>query len=226
MTERRHSAGLEKEFELERVSLFSDAVFAIAITLLVIDIKWPELPETLAGIKWDRALGPTIFSFVGLILSFISIGHFWTQHLRLFKLVVRYDQGLIARNLLCLFFIVTFPFTASGLLGHIREGFLLPLYAYLGNVVLVSAAYLNLCWYAFRPTRFLTVEGKKEEKKYIFIQSRNATFAMLSTVLVVGATNLIIPKQWEIACYSTFSSGIFLVIANKKAAKYEPVKLS
>lgn len=220
MTERRHSNGLEKEFELERVMLFSDAVFAIAITLLVIDIKWPELPERLAGVKWDRALGPTIFSFAGLVLSFLSIGHFWSQHLRLFKLLIKYDQGLIARNLLFLFFIVTFPFTASGLLGHIREGFLLPLYVYLGNVVLVSAAHLNLCWYMLRRKNFLTVEGKKEEKKYIFVQSRNATFAMLATVVVVGIANLVFPEKWYIACYSCALSGLFLSIGNKKAAKH------
>src|SRR5215472_12474826 len=93
---------LEKEFELERVSLFSDAVFAIAITLLVIDIKWPEMPENMAHIQFDRTLGQLVFSFSGFVLSFFLIGRYWTVHLRLFRLVRKYDQGLINRNLLLL----------------------------------------------------------------------------------------------------------------------------
>jgi len=217
---------LEREFELERVMLFSDAVFAIAITLLVIDIKWPDLPESIAGIDWDRVLGPMNFGFAGFVISFLFISHFWMSHLRVFKLLRKYDTGLLTRNLLFLFFIALFPFTASGLFGHLRPGFLMPLYVYLFNMALVSAAQLNLCRYMFDTKHFLTAEGKKEEKKYIFIQSRNATFAILATVLVVATMNILFPKQWGIACYSTFSSGIFLMIANKKAAKYEPAKLS
>src|SRR5882757_7317893 len=111
---RRFGSLEKKDFELERVSLFSDAVFAIAITLLVIEIKWPELPENAKSIEWDRALGPMAFSFIGFVLSFFFIGRFWQVHLRLFRLIKRYDEGLINRNLLFLFFIVTFPFTASG----------------------------------------------------------------------------------------------------------------
>src|SRR5882757_1200093 len=150
MTEKHRAISLEKEFELERVSLFSDAVFAIAITLLVIDIKWPDLPEKMAGVAWLNVLLPTLLGFVGFVLSFVFIGRFWSGHLRLFKLLRKYDQGLINRNLLFLFFIVTFPFTAAGLFGHVRSNFLMPLYCYIGNLVLVSAANFNLCRYIFR----------------------------------------------------------------------------
>src|SRR3979490_2943737 len=103
MTERRHSNGLEKEFELERLILFSDAVFAIAITLLVIDIKFPELPEKRVEGKTLDLLSHTILSFAAFALSFFFIGRSWSLHLRLFRFLRKYDQGLINRNLLFLF---------------------------------------------------------------------------------------------------------------------------
>src|SRR6478752_263905 len=65
---------LHKEFELERMILFSDAVFAIAITLLIIEIKFPELPE---GYREQLSLWkmfkPTVVHFMGFLLSFFFI---------------------------------------------------------------------------------------------------------------------------------------------------------
>lgn len=219
---RRLGAVEKKDFELERVSLFSDAVFAIAITLLVIDIKWPELPENAPHAEWDQALGRMIFSFVGFILSFFFIGRFWQVHLRLFRLVRKYDVGLINRNLLFLFFIITFPFTASGLFGHLRDGFVAPLYIYLANLVLVSAANLNLCRYTFHLKPYLAVEGRTAEKKYFYTRSLYTTYAMLAMIGVVTAVSLIFPHRLDLTGYSCASGGILLRAANKKANRLRP----
>jgi len=220
---KRHLSSFEeKEFELERISLFSDAVFAIAITLLVIDIKWPELPEYSVVTQWDRMLGPTVFSFAGFALSFYFIGRFWQVHLRLFRLVRQYDAGLISRNLLFLFFIVTFPFTASGLFGRLRSDFALPLYVYLANLVLVSAANFHLCRYVFHIKSHLSVEGESAEKKYFYMRSLYSTYAMLAMVSVVIIVSLIFPGRMEIIGPSCAIGGFFLRIANKKANKLRP----
>jgi uncharacterized membrane protein len=219
---RRLGAVEKKDFELERVSLFSDAVFAIAITLLVIDIKWPELPEDRVMTTWDPALWPMAFSFVGFILSFYFIGRFWQVHLRLFRLVKRYDEGLIHRNLLFLFFIVTFPFTASGLFGRLRSDFALPLYIYMANLMLVSAANFHLCRYIFHVKPYLGVEGQNEEKKYFYVRSLYSTYAMVGSVGVVLVVSLIFPKRMEIIGPSCASAGIFLRMANKKSNRIRP----
>ncbi len=91
---------------------FSDAVFAIAITLLAIDIR---LPDT--RIESDEALrralaelAPQIWAFA---LSFIVIAQFWIGHLRTFRRVERLDSRLLAINLLLLFFIALLPFPTS-----------------------------------------------------------------------------------------------------------------
>jgi uncharacterized membrane protein len=213
---------VEKDFELERISLFSDAVFAIAITLLVIEIKWPELPENGARIQWDKVLAPTLFSFIGFILSFFFIGRFWQVHLRLFRLVRKYDEGLISRNLLFLFFIVTFPFTASGLFGHLRSDFVLPLYIYLANLVLVSAANYHLCRYIFHIKPYLSIEGEAAEKKYFYARSLYTTLAMLAMIGIVILVSLIFRGRMDIIGPSCGCGALFLRIANKKADKLKP----
>src|ERR1700709_58862 len=106
---------LHKEFELERMILFSDAVFAIAITLLIIEIKFPEVPEKANASEIQHLFKPVIIRFLAFILSFAFIGLMWARHLKIFKYLRNYDNGVIFRNLIFIFFIVCFPFTASGL---------------------------------------------------------------------------------------------------------------
>jgi len=99
-------------FQLERVILFTDAVFAIAITLLVIEIKVPELEhrteqEALIG------LAHLIPRFIGFLISFIIIAIYWTAHHRIFRFVRHLDNRLLWLNLWFLFTIVIMPFTTA-----------------------------------------------------------------------------------------------------------------
>jgi len=65
---------LRKEFQLERMILFSDAVFAIGITLLVLEIKIPDFHENVSDQALIRSLGHLIPKFIGFIISFFLIG--------------------------------------------------------------------------------------------------------------------------------------------------------
>jgi uncharacterized membrane protein len=107
---------LRKEFQLERLILFSDAVFAIAITLLVIEIKIPDLRkenvEISDGALWN-ALGHLIPKFIGFIISFMLIGLYWTVHHRMFGFVTNFDKPLLWMNLFFLFFIALMPFSTG-----------------------------------------------------------------------------------------------------------------
>jgi uncharacterized membrane protein len=101
---------IERSFELERVVFFSDAVYAIAITLLALELKVPELEiqntsELLRGVlaEWPR--------FLAFALSFWIIAIYWLAHHRYFRHIMRYDERLIALNFLMLFFLVLIPFT-------------------------------------------------------------------------------------------------------------------
>jgi len=100
-------------FGLERLVFFSDAVFAIAITLLAIDIRLPELPDgvTDAGVR-DAILGlwPQLFAFA---LSFLVIAQFWIGHYRTFRYVEHVNGRLVAINLALLFCVALLPFPTS-----------------------------------------------------------------------------------------------------------------
>jgi uncharacterized membrane protein len=101
-----------RQFQVERLILFSDAVFAISITLLIIEIKIPELGEQETLIQaFER--NHTFYGFFGLALSFAIIGQFWTNHHRLFGYVNNYTGGLLWLNLHMLFWIVLMPFSSA-----------------------------------------------------------------------------------------------------------------
>ena len=103
-----------KEFQLERMILFSDAVFAIAITLLVIEIKIPEIEkEHISDHALAEELKKLIPKFIGFIISFILIGIYWTVHHRMFGYVTSYTRKLVRLNLFFLFFIALMPFSTG-----------------------------------------------------------------------------------------------------------------
>jgi uncharacterized membrane protein len=118
---------IKKEFQLERMILFSDAVFAIVITLMAIEIK---IPETIA--LNNQTLGKALFHLLPTILaycvSFGFIGGIWYQHLKMFSLLKDYDKGLVVRNLILLFFIGLFPFSAT--LITRAKGQMIPVFMY------------------------------------------------------------------------------------------------
>jgi TMEM175 potassium channel family protein len=96
---------------LDRILFFSDAVMAIAITLLVIDLRLPENARGLAAARLGPALLELWPNYLGYLLSFFIIGHYWLSHHRLFRPIRRYDDRLAWLNLLFLFFTALLPFS-------------------------------------------------------------------------------------------------------------------
>jgi uncharacterized membrane protein len=98
---------------LERVLFFSDAVFAIAITLLVIEIKVPVLDHGAGDGPLGNALGRMIPLFVGFVISFFLIGQTWVEHHMIGRLLRGFDRGLLWRNLGLLLFVAAMPFASA-----------------------------------------------------------------------------------------------------------------
>jgi TMEM175 potassium channel family protein len=99
--------------EFARIVAFTDGVFAIAITLLVLSIS---VPDDLTGDHLHHFLLDSWPQFFAYFLSFAVIGRFWISHHRYFSLLHDFDRGLLALNLAYLSFIVLIPFPTS-LLG-------------------------------------------------------------------------------------------------------------
>jgi uncharacterized membrane protein len=101
-----------------RLEAFSDGVFAVAITLLALDLALPgpghePLADQLVA-HWP--------SFAAYGVSFLTIGIIWVNHHTLFKNFASIDRTLMFLNLLLLFFVVTIPFATSTFAAYLRQG--------------------------------------------------------------------------------------------------------
>src|SRR5215208_4332565 len=70
----------EQNRDLDRIVFFSDAVFAIAITLLVLQIEVPDIPEELVVEELGASLLALWPKYLGYVISFLSIAVFWNIH--------------------------------------------------------------------------------------------------------------------------------------------------
>ncbi len=215
---------LHKEFELERMILFSDAVFAIAITLLIIEIKFPELPENYkTSLDLFEMFKHTLIEFGGFILSFFFIGLSWSRHLKMFRYLKAYDDGVIFLNLLSLLFIVTFPFTASGL-THLNPEFVFPMIIYIGNIMMVMVANFLVAHHVFKRKPLLSIPGHEAEKHYIYLQSKYPAMVLTFVFVVMIATYIITNHNYEYTLKSTYSLIIGMLIMRKNLKKHKPKK--
>ena len=102
----------ETGLSFERVVFFSDAVFAIVITLLVLELKVPHITE-----HTDSALRHALVGLLprvaGFVISFLIIGLMWVEHHRVFRYIADYDAGLLWRNLLLLLCVSFVPFPTA-----------------------------------------------------------------------------------------------------------------
>jgi uncharacterized membrane protein len=146
----------------QRLEAFSDGVIAIAITLLILEIKVPEgageqLPHRLAQ-QWP--------SYVSYAVSFFVIGVIWLNHHALFAHLGRVDRKLMALNLVLLFTIATIPWPTSLLASYMREGGdaeRLAALIYSGTMLAMGVAFGSLWTYAARDRRLLGTDLSDDE---------------------------------------------------------------
>src|SRR6478736_8031327 len=131
----------KKEFQVERLVFFSDAVFAIAITLLIIEIKVPEIKGALTEKNFLHSLWVIAPKFVGFVFSFFIIGLYWFIHHRMFGYVTGQNGKLIWLNLVFLFSIVLMPFSTAVYSEYSSAGYIKlisPYAVYVANICLTG----------------------------------------------------------------------------------------
>ncbi|MGN6445001.1 TMEM175 family protein [Amnibacterium sp.] len=88
---------------LERTAAFSDAVFAIAMTVLVLELRVPEVPPGDLAAALPSLVGP----YLTFVLSFAVVGVVWLSHHRKLAVITRFDQGLLRLNLVVLLLVAS-----------------------------------------------------------------------------------------------------------------------
>ena len=107
---------LKRSHTHERLCAVSDGVYAIALTLLVLDLKVPEVPG-ITDSELTSDLVHQLPNFVAYIVGFFLVARFWINHHRIFQSAGLCDERALSLNLVHLFFISLTPYTAS-LIGH------------------------------------------------------------------------------------------------------------
>jgi uncharacterized membrane protein len=139
--------------ETNRLEAFSDGVFAIAITLLVLEIKVPP-PNTALGAELLQ-LWP---SYLAYVVSFLVIGAIWINHHAMFHHIVRVDGTLLLLNVLHLMLIAFLPFPTAVLAEAFHRGTDEPIAAaFYGGILTVIGIFVNAMWrYAARGYRLIS----------------------------------------------------------------------
>jgi uncharacterized membrane protein len=164
-----------------RTEAFSDGVFAVAITLLVLEIKVPEVE----GSDLPHALAEQWPSYVSYLVSFAVIGVIWMNHHAVFDHIARVDRTLMGLNLFLLLWIVLIPWATDLLATYMREGGegeRTAALVYTGTMAAMGLAFGQLWRHAARDRRLLGVDLSDEE-----IRRRTRRFAGGGPVYVLAA---------------------------------------
>lgn len=129
--------------ETSRVEAFSDGVFAIAITLLILDVHVPTSVQGHLG----AALAKQWPTYVAFLISFAFIGIMWVNHHRLFNHIHRTDNGLMFLNLLLLLGVTVVPFPTALIAAHYYGGGRTVAAAVFNGTYFVIAIFFNVLWH-------------------------------------------------------------------------------
>lgn len=185
---------------LERLVFFSDAVFAIAITLLIIEVHPPHLPW---GAPWQShvdALLRMLPTFFGFFVSFFVIGAFWAAHHRAFAMAAHYSERLVAPNLQLLCAIVFMPFATAYM--STNPGMLVPSILYALSQIAAGLLQLRLVRLTTLPS-IVRTNASAEQIAYVRMRGGAVVLgALLSLALAfvwapISQTGLLTIPLWR-----------------------------
>src|SRR5215467_14868184 len=158
----RHEDDEASDQGVGRVLALSDGVFAIAATLLIIEVA---VPVNAGDARLSRALLGLWPRYLAYLLSFLVIARFWVVHRQTFHLIARFDSALIWLNLLLLMLVAFLPFPTAVLGQHVGSPAAAALYAI--SVGLVATASAACWWYASGRGRLLKPHARAAQVRAI-----------------------------------------------------------
>jgi uncharacterized membrane protein len=194
-----HDADYGPEHRLERLAFFSDAVFAIAITLLVIEIHVPDLPRGASDGDWLHGLYLLIPSFWAFALSFVVIGTMWILHHKTLSMMARFAGRLMWPNLLFLMSVAFLPFSTAfmaagsrGAAGHAGPS-PVPFVFYDASLLVAGLLKARLTRIALRPdllSPHVRPSQVAAERRQVLILPLATTLALVLAFVIPAWNNL------------------------------------
>jgi uncharacterized membrane protein len=174
----------------KRMEALSDGIFAIVCTLLVLEIKVPELEKGFTSKELLHHLGELLPSLIAFVFSFLNILVFWVNHDAINKVIVRYDTRTTYLNIVFLLFISLIPFTTSFISRYPDSLIAITCY---GLVLFLCSLIAVLLYHhlAFRSQLFLPNVTMASRKKIY----RQVIFGpvLFATAILLGLINVYIP---------------------------------
>jgi uncharacterized membrane protein len=167
-----------------RLEAFSDGVFAVAITLLILEINVPEGEHLWHQLKEEWP------SFASFFVSFWVIGIIWVNHHGVIDHIKQADRGVLYLNLLVLMSVVLIPFSTALMAEHLKSGDDENVAAavYAGSFVLMAVSFGGLWEYITRHREKLGVELTDEEvrRRSRSFQIGNPIYALAVVVAFIS----------------------------------------
>lgn len=164
----------------ERINAFCDGVFAIVITLLVLEIKIPEISPELAGAQLGPALLAMMPKFAGHVVSFAVMGIYWVGHHNLMHHVRRHDRVLLWLTILFLLCVASMPFPTGLLIRYREQQLAVVVYA---SALIAAGLSLDLIWwYATRRHHLVSPTMEPEFIRYVHRRILTAPLFYLAAI--------------------------------------------
>jgi uncharacterized membrane protein len=189
--------------EFARVLAFSDGLFAIAMTLLVVSVTVPNISDHDSVHQLADGLNDLVPDFTSFFISFAVIGRYWLAHHQFVSLLKEIDQSFIALNLVYLAFIAFLPFPTA-LLGEYFEN-PLSIAIYAVNVGLVSGLEVVLLRHAYR-AGLLTRQIPPDVYRWAAIASLTPVFAFAISIPIAFVSTTLAVISW----FLTFPLGLLI----------------
>ena len=173
--------------DTERLVFFSDAVFAIALTLLVINIHVPEIKDASALPTALWSIWPDLLSF---LISFFVINHYWQMHHHMFRVIERYDRRLFGMNTLLLLGISLQPFATSMVRSYGSQPVVMMIYV--GGLAFTGSIFTLMWIYATTNHRLVAADLNE---RYIRYETLRQAFAAGLFGISIGLP-FIMPPTW------------------------------
>jgi uncharacterized membrane protein len=171
---------LKKEIAYERILFFSDAIVAIAITLLALNLRLEKVPHE--HLMFSDLIAPWK-NYVAFVLSFITIASFWKIHHDLFVHINKINEKLFLLNIIWLFLIILLPFSTTLVSTFFGDSPAILLYTL--NIFLISFVQNNIWRYASQKEDFINPETLPEEvrKHYQIMFNLDMVNGLIAVVL-------------------------------------------